>query len=195
MKHRLIICGVLVSSFIPFGPAHADDWRSVMTQAQTDLSQGNADRAENEFLDAEKLLEAAKVSGGQDELKANGFALVDCLIGISKCKDRKGDAEGSESVYGMGLETLKKFVKNGWKNQEYADYLSGVAELYDRHGKTDQADLAFQRLIEIRTTVAPRDDNKTISAYESYSKFLRAHERTTEATGYETKIMQMKTSP
>jgi hypothetical protein len=70
--------------------------------------------------------------------------------------------------------------------------LPGIIDLYERHGKTDDAENAIKRMIEVRTTVAPIDDSKTISAYELYSKFLRAHSRSEEATSYETKITQMK---
>lgn len=173
-------------------PALAEDWRALLTQALQDLKQGSLDKAEDEFRNAEKLIEGAKITGGKDELKTNGIALVDCLVGVAKVKDRKGDFTGSEEMYGMALETLKKFVENGWKNQQYADYLPGIIDLYERHGKTDDAENAIKRMIEVRTTVAPIDDSKTISAYELYSKFLRAHSRSEEATSYETKITQMK---
>lgn len=184
----LLILGFL--AFLP--PAFAeDDWRKVLSDAQKDLGEGNLDSAEEGFRRAERLLEQAKASDST-ELKKFGFSLIDCLVGIARVKDRKGEIAESEAVYEMAIETLKKFCENGWKNQEYADYLPGIAELYDRHGKAQQADGAFKRLIEIRTTVAPKDDNKIIAAYESYSKFLRAQSRADEAVPLENKVSQMK---
>lgn len=192
MKQRLIICATL-SAFITFAQASiCEDWQTVFQQAQSDLQQGNLDKAEEEFRTAEKLIEAAKITGGKEELKANGLALINCLVGISKVKDRKGEVAESEKIYGMALETVKKFSENDWKSQEYADYLPGIAELYDRHGKTEMAENAFKQLIEVRTKYPPKDDNKIIAAYENYSKFLRAHNRSDEAVALENKASQMK---
>lgn len=192
-----LFLSLVVLSLVSVLPALTDDWQSVLSQAQSDLSKGRLDEAESGFHKAENLLEAAKVSsideaGKKSELKVLGFSLVDCLVGIAKVKDRKGEFAAAESTYEMGLATLVKFCENGWKNQDYADYLPGIAEMYDRHGKVDEADKSFKQLIEIRTTIAPKDEHRTIKAYESYSKFLRAHSRDNEAVPFENKISQMK---
>lgn len=192
-------CCFLLSAFLlTILPVRAEDWQTVLSQAQSDLRDSKLEEAEAGFKRAETLLEAVKISPLLDEatrtaeLKKLGFSLVDCLVGISKVRDRRGEYADSEAVYEMGLETLKKFCVNGWKNQDYADYLTGIAELYDRHGQTEKADGAFKQLLEIRTTVAPKDDRKIISAYESYSKYLRAHSRSDEAVHLENKVSQMK---
>lgn len=190
MKSRICTLFALSLLLLPL-KASADDWRAIFAQAQQDLSAGNLNEAEEGFRKAETLLEAAKASG-PEELKSFGFSLIDCLVGVSKVKDRKGDYAESESVYELALETLKKFCDGGWQNQQYADYLLPLAELYDRHGKIDQADGAYKRLVEIRTTVAPKSDSKIIAAYEAYSKFLRAHSRAGEASPLEAKAAQLK---
>lgn len=193
MKKRLITCLylTLLSFVLSASAAHSDDWQTVMAQADADLKEGKLDSAEDNYRSAEKLLESAKASG-KDELKQFGFSLVDCLVGISKVKDRKGETAESESVYEMALETLKKFCENGWKNQQYADYLPGIANLYDRHGKSDLADGAWKRMIEIRTGYPPKDDSKIANAYELYARWLRAHSRGDEATILENKVSAMK---
>lgn len=189
MTRFVCLALTLMISFAPL--AKADDWQSVLDQAQTDLKEGKADEAEEGFRKAEKMLEAAKATD-KDELKKFGFSVVDCLVGISKCKEKKGDPSQAESIYEMGLETLKKFCENGWRNPQYADYLPGIVELYDRHGKTAEAEGALKRLEDIRTTVPPKDQAKLMACYELYSSFLRSHRRPEEATQYETKISQMK---
>ncbi len=186
-----LICLTAALMFCLMPAANAEDWQTVLSQAQTDLKDGNPDEAEEGFRKAEKLLEAAKASD-KDELKKFGFSVVDCLVGISKCREKKGDTSQAESIYEMGLETLKKFCENGWRNAQYADYLPGIIELYDRHGKTAEAEGALKRLEDIRTTVPPKDQTKLMACYELYSSFLRTHHRSEEATQYETKVSQMK---
>jgi tetratricopeptide (TPR) repeat protein len=194
MKHHRLLILAFFALPVLVQPVLADDWQTVLSQAQSDLAAGNLDSAESGFRQAESLLEAAKTSG-KDELQRNGLCLVDCLVGISKVKERRGESADSEQVYEMGLNTLQKLVEGGWKSHKYADYLPAIADLYDKHGKTDQADLAWQKIIEIRTTVAPTDDSaRLIAAYSGYAKFLRAHNRPEEAVPYENKVAQIKYS-
>lgn len=190
MLRRVIFAAIVAILAMPQA-VFAEDWQSALSQAEDDLRRGELDAAEQGFRNAEKLIEGAKAAD-KDELKKFGFSLVDCLVGISKVKDRKGEVSESISVYEMALETLKKFCENGWKNQEYANYLPGIIELYDKHGKAAEAEGAIKRLVEVRTTVAPKDDKQIIACYELYSKFLRAHQRPEEATPFETKVSQMK---
>ncbi|MBX9685352.1 MAG: hypothetical protein K2X27_01545 [Candidatus Obscuribacterales bacterium] len=170
--------------------AYSEDWQSSLDDAQAALRNGNLNEAEEGFLKTQKLIEAAKGSDKND-LKKMGLGLVDCLVGISKVKDKQGEFAQSDAVYEMGLETLKKFCEGGWKSHDYADYLPDIAELYDRHGKSEQTDLVWKRIIEIRTTVSPKDNGKIIAAYEGYSKYLRAHGKPEEANQWEYKANQL----
>lgn len=193
MKRHLTVGLAFATALVLFClplKAHSEEWQSVFSQAQSDLKNNDLDAAEDGFNKAFKMLEAAKAAD-KDELKKNGFSLIDCLIGISKVKDKKGDYAQSESVYEMGLETLKKFCENGWRNQQYADYLPGIIDLYERHGKVREAEGALRRMEDVRTNVPPKDEAQIIACYERMSKFLRAHDRPEEATPYETKIHQM----
>lgn len=191
MKRVFLSCSLIFVTCCQM--ALAEDWQTVLEQAQSDLRKNELSAADVGFNKAFKMLEAAKAAD-KDELKKFGFALIDCLVGISKVKDRQGDPAESEKVYEMGLETLKKFCENGWRNQQYADYLPGIIELYDRHGKTREAEGALKRFEDIRTNVTPKDNNQIIACYELCSKFLRSHQRSEEATVYETKVSQMKYS-
>jgi hypothetical protein len=190
MKPHFILL-LFVDFILSVIPSLADDWQTSLAKANEDLRAGNLDNAEDGFTTAQKLLEGAQTKS-QDELKRNGMALVECIVGISKVKDRRGDASGSEQAYEMAMNTLKNFCEGGIKSQAYADYIPGIADLYERHGRIDQAELALKRVIEVRQTIPPKDDNKTIAAFDQYAKFLRGQKRNDEATVIENNAAQMR---
>ncbi len=191
MKQPILILIASLALSFSVNQSLAEDWQSAMAQAKSDLKDGKLDDAEDGFTKAQKLLEEAKTST-KDELKANGMALVDCIVGISKVKDKRGDDAGAEQAYEMAMNTLKNFCEGGIKSQQFADYIPGIAELYERHGKISQADLALQRVLELRKTVPPIDNNKTISAYDLYARFLRRQKRNDEATIIENSSSQLR---
>jgi tetratricopeptide (TPR) repeat protein len=195
---RRLLLTVLATTFLYPQFARAEEWQTVLAQAQNDLAQGNLDNADSGFRRAETLLEAVKATGNDSDaikaqMKKNGLSLVDCLIGIAKVKDRQGKFSDSDDVYEMALNTLKNFCDGGWKSHLYADYLPGIAEMYDRHGKSDQAELAWQKNLDIRTSIEPKNDpSKMLAVYDGYSKFLRAHQRSEEAVEFESKASQIR---
>lgn len=197
MKQRLIF--ILTLTALAYQQsAFGEDWKTLMSQAQTDLESGNLENAETEFENAKQTIGSSKTAdfdSGENSFKQNGIHLAECLVGISKVKDRKGDYAESDQIYEMALNSLQKVSNGGCKSHTYADFLPGIAELYDKHGKPDQSELAWQQVIEIRTSVPPMNDPKMLlAAYEGYSKFLRAHGRPTEAEVYENKVCKMKYS-
>ncbi len=191
--NRILLTFIATFNLTMSMSASCQDWKSLMERAQQSMDGGNLEQAETDYKNAEKLLEQSQAKD-QDELKKFGFSVVDCLVGIARVKDRKGDSNESEEVYLMALETLRKLCKGGYKSQEYADYIPGIVELYERHGKTQEAENALKQMIETRTTIDPKDDSKIMATYELYSKFLRSHSRQDEASTWETKVLQMKSS-
>lgn len=173
-------------------PVFADeDWEEMLSSAQDDLRSGNLSQAEGKFKEAERLCEAVKLGPTDDQgFKRMSKGVADCLIGIATIRDQQGDSVESDRLYELAIRTVEKpYTAN---HLEYAKYLPKLADLYDKHGKADKAELVHQKIIDIRTKLAPKDDPSVVQAYDNYAKFLRSKSRNDEAVVVENKSSEMK---
>lgn len=185
----LVALLLTVAAFQPFA-AFAADWEDQLSDAQSKLRQGKLDEAETAFKEAEKSCEEVKLGPTDgDGFKRMSKGVADCLIGLSTIRDRQGDSAESDRLYELAIRTVEKAYTSN--SLDYARYLPPLAELYDKHGKADKAELVLQKIIDLK--VSHKDDSSSLAqAYDHYARFLRAKSQPDKATEYENKSADLK---
>ncbi len=159
-----------------------ESWLLFHEQGTEALNSGALDQAEDAFNRCLKAAESADCTEP---------GVCRALVGLSLVQDRRGNFAESDRLYELVTNQCEKATGNK-DNHRFAEYLPGLADLYHRHGKTDKATLAFQRLLDIRTKRPPKDDNKILEAHEHFALFLRSTNRADEAAKHEHEAAQLR---
>ncbi|MBX9572837.1 MAG: tetratricopeptide repeat protein [Candidatus Obscuribacterales bacterium] len=190
-KKYLGLASFLIGGLIcQTAPAFADDWEEQLSDAQGKLKQGHLEEAESAFKQAEKSCEEVKLGPTDgDGFKRISKGVADCLIGLATIRDRQGDTSESDRLYELAIRTVEKAYTSN--SLDYAKYLPPLADLYDKHGKADKAELVLKKVIDTR--LALKDDNANVAqAYDHYARYLRAKSQPDKATEYENKSAELK---
>lgn len=159
-----------------------ESWLLLHDQAMEALNSGSLEQAEDAFQQCLKAAEKANCTEP---------GVVKALVGLSLVQDRLGHFSESDRLYELATNQCEKATGNK-ENHRFAEYLPGLADLYHRHGKTEKATLAFQKLLDIRTQKPPKDDKKILEAHEHFALFLRSVNRADEAAKHEYEAAQLK---
>ena len=170
--------------------AYGADWEDLLSDAQSKLSQGQLQEAEATFKEAEKACEEVKLGPTDgDGFKKMSKGVADCLIGLATIRDRQGESAESDRLYELAIRTVEKaYTAN---SLDYIKYLPPLADLYDKHGKADKAELVLQKIIEVRLRL--KDEPAPIAqAYDHYASFLRSKSQPDKAREYENRSAELK---
>ena len=172
--------------------ASDENWQNLLSEARSELSAGRLDKAEEQFKAAEKACEDVKLGPTDgDGFKKMSKGVADCLIGLAAVNERRGDAGEADRLYELAVRTVEKAYTSD--SMDYAKYLPPLADLYDKHGKPDKAELVHKKIIDVRTRMAPnKDDPSIVQGYDHYARYLRSKDRPDEATIIENKSNEIK---
>lgn len=173
-----------------FAPALAGDWEVTLSDAQEELRKGRLDSAEEKFKQAEKECEEVKLGPTDgDGFKKMSKGVADCLIGLATIRDKQNESSESDRLYELAIRTVEKAYTSN--SIDYAKYLPPLADLYDKHGKADKAELVLQKIIEVRTKLKD-EPAQVASAYDHYARFLRSKSQPDKAVEYENRSADLK---
>ncbi|MBY0549858.1 MAG: tetratricopeptide repeat protein [Candidatus Obscuribacterales bacterium] len=177
----LLSASLLVGSATRSATAQ-ESWLFLHEQGTEALSSGLLDQAEEAF---QRCLKAAESADCTEP------GVCRALVGLALVQDRRGNFTESDRLYELATNQCEKATGNK-DNHRFAEYLPGLADLYHRHGKTDKATMAFQRLLDIRTKRPPGDDSKILEAHEHFALFLRSTNHADEAAKHEHEAAQLR---
>jgi tetratricopeptide (TPR) repeat protein len=188
-KYPKIALSLLLLALTQCFPAYAD-WEDTLSEAQSQLKQGRLQEAESTFKEAEKACEEVKLGPTDgDGFKKMSKGVANCLIGISTIRDKQGDAQESDRLYELAVRTVEKAYTSD--SLDYAKYLPALADLYDKHGRGDKAELVLQKIIDLRLKL--NDDSSSVAqAYDHYARFLRSKSQPDRAIELENKSADLK---
>lgn len=180
---------VLLLTQLHWLPAYAD-WEDTLSEAQSQLKQGRLEEAESSFKEAEKACEEVKLGPTDgDGFKKMSKGVANCLIGLSTIRDKQGDGPESDRLYELAVRTVEKAYTS--ESLDYAKYLPGLADLYDKHGRADKAELVLKKILDVRLKL--NDDSSSIAqAYDHYARFLRSKSQPDRAVELENKSADLK---
>jgi tetratricopeptide (TPR) repeat protein len=160
-------------------------WRTTYKQGLDAFKRGDLSEAEHLYTDA-----TSKAEGASPPQIEPG--VVTCLIAIAYIYDKRGDYKESERLYELAMRDMEGLVGRG--SPRYLAYLADLGDLYNKHGRPDQAEVTFNQLTQGFEHADPPNNIKLAESLERYAKFLRRCDRALEAAIPERRAKTLRNS-
>jgi tetratricopeptide (TPR) repeat protein len=131
--------------------------------------------------------QALKIADAQRQIEPG---IVNCLVGLSLVYHKRGNVAESERLYELAMRNLEGDY--GPTSTSFGSWMPDLAWLYDEHGKPEKAEILLKRALAIREQAYGKDDPRVAESLDTYAKFLRRHQRHSEASAIETRARNIR---
>jgi tetratricopeptide (TPR) repeat protein len=156
-------------------------WQVFEENARKWVAAGDLDQAEASYQ------QALKIADSQRQVDPG---VVNCLVGLSLVYHKRGNSFESERLYELAMRNLEGVY--GPTSTNFANWMPDLAWLYDEHGKPDKAEILLKRVLTTREQAYGKDDSRVAESLDTYAKFLRRHQRVSEAAEMEARAKAIR---
>lgn len=170
---------------LSFGKASSsggdDEWLEMDNKARKLARDGDLSEAETLFNDALNRAQAKN---------HNEPGVLNSLLGLALVKEKLGNRAESERLYELGMRTAESLW--GPADVRFAALMPDLAWLYHWHGKDDEAEVLFNRVLKTYEGAYGPDSAPVAGFLKDYHQYLEETSRVAEAQKVEHRLEHIK---
>jgi tetratricopeptide (TPR) repeat protein len=145
-------------------------WQDYDDAARQSFKRGDLAEAESDWRESLRLAElGSNVEPG----------MVTALTGLALVNEQQGHYSESERLYELAMRNLEQAL--GRQSAQFAAYMPNLGYVYQKHGKTQQAEDLFTEFLATTEKVYGKVSPEMANAFDAYAEYLKRAGRHVES--------------